>query len=99
MLIRDLEFINLADASSNSSAVKGGAFADTFANVNVQNNSIDAEAGAIAVGDSTRASTGTGAKIYSNKNYTTGYGYAKGVATARDGRDYKYSVSYDAKVI
>lgn len=99
MLIRDLEFINLSDADLASSAIKGGASADTFADVDVSGNSVNADAGALAVGDSTRASTGTGAKVYNNPYYTTGYGYAKAVATARDSGDYKYSVSYDTGVI
>lgn len=99
MLIRDLEFINSSDVDSSSSAIKGGAFVDTFAKVDINGNSIDANAGALAVGDSTRANTETKAKIISTKYYTAGYGYAKGIATARSGRDYKFSASYDSGVI
>lgn len=99
MLIRDLEFINLSDAGSSSSAVKGGAFAGSFAVVEIGKDDIKADAGAVAVGEQTKAITGTQTTLITNKYYTAGYGLAKGIATARDGSDYKYSIKYDTKVI
>ncbi|MEL6929363.1 MAG: hypothetical protein AAFO95_12105 [Cyanobacteria bacterium J06600_6] len=85
MFIHDLEFINSYNECSKASAVKGGAIAETYSNVDLGNGSVFADANAVGVGEiASAAVTGSRAVSVEQKRYSTGYGVAYGTAYGVD---------------
>lgn len=81
MNICDLEFIDDSVSAENHPILRGGATASAVSDVYTTGSGVYADAEAVATGDYSAASVGTGAVLINKKPYEpVGYGLGYGVA-------------------